>query len=340
MADVENNTKSSRDNDPDNLSTEDYNQIDPHILECFPPVRYPVDLYEFRESAGLLSRIYTAGEDVSGAQRERFRELSEDGDLFFSRKQISQYSATVATNIKMALKDPNLAWEEKSSILIGELKIRQDDLFDHPMPRELKALTQTLETLCSYLSRSPSHIMKIVQHIHADLSPPRRRVNASLMALAVYTKLHREDLHSKTLNAVALGFFLYDIGMTKISHLMLGRKQKLTPMEQRTMRGHPGKSDTILTRLSLIQPEIREPALQHHERLNGSGYPNKLKGNAISQLGRIVAVTDTYSAMITDTPQRRGFSTAEAAAELLNREELYDPVICRTLVRFLQTIPS
>ena len=324
----------------DDASTEDYNQIDPGILDCFPPTRYPVDLFHLREETGTLSVIYRAGEEVGDRLRDSLRQLSEQGDLFFTRRQIEQYTSSVACNLNTALDDPNLTWDEKSGVFIAELKRRQDAIFAHPMGPELASLVAALNSLCSHLVEDSDRMAKVAHDVHCDLSPQRRRVNASLMALAVYLETHKGEIFAETLENVALGFFLYDIGMSKVSQLMLAKRRKLTPIELRTVQEHPAKSLKVLGRLKLIRPEITEPAIQHHERLNGSGYPNKLAGERIGHLGRIAAVADTYSAMVTDTPQRPGFAPIKAAAELMQTSAQYDPHICRTLIRFLQTVPS
>jgi len=324
----------------DGVSTEDYNQIDPGILDCFPPTKFPVNLFHLREQVGMLTQIYTAGKEVDNKSRARFKELSEQGVLFFTRNQIEQYTASVACSLGTALDDPNLTWEEKSGVFIGELKRRQDAVFTHPMPQELEDLRQTIETLCVYLIEDNHRMSKVAQDVHNDLTPERRRINASLMALAIYVEMHKGDILSETLELVTLGFFLYDIGMSKVSHLMIARPNQLTPFEQRSLHEHPVQSLEILKRLNLVRPEIIEPAIQHHERLNGTGYPKKISGDRISKLGRIVAVADSYSAMVTDTAQRKGFSPIGAAAELVKNEKQYDPITCRTLVRFLQTVPS
>ncbi len=62
--------------------------------------------------------------------------------------------------------------------------------------------------------------------------------------------------------------------MTKVSDLMIGKRQTLTPIEQRTLQEHPKKGLEILARLNLVRAEVVEPVIQHHERLNGTGYPN------------------------------------------------------------------
>lgn len=325
---------------PGGPNTEDYNQIDPHILDCFPRAQYSVDLYHYKEAIRTLSPIYVAGNEVSNSMRDRFRRLSENGKLFFSRNQIEAYTQLVACDLYTALDDPNLTWEEKALVFIGELQRQQDAFFANPMPQELEHLTNTLGSLSAYLIEDNRRMTTIVNRLHGNLTPVRRRTNASLMALAVYMEMHKGELYLETLEVVALGFFLYDIGMTKVSDLMIGKRQKLTPIEQRTLQEHPKKGVEILARLNLIRPEIIEPAIQHHERLNGSGYPNKLKNDNIGTLGRITAVADTYIAMVTENAQRKGVSPIEAAAELLKKKPLYDTEARKTLIRYLQTVPA
>jgi len=320
------------------ISTEDYNQIDPNILDCFSRQEYPVNLFHWKEDIRVLSPVYIIGRDVDRHLRVRVRDLSEKGLLFFSRNQIEQYTECVACNLDTALDDPNLTWEEKAGLFINELNRRQVALYAHHLGTYLEDLQRAVEALCTYLIQSPQRIARLVKDVHADLSVERRRINASIIALAIYVELNKGDITLELLETVALGFLLYDIGMSRLSPLMLSKPQQLTTSERRTMREHPNAGVDLLNKLNLTQPEIVEPVIQHHERLNGTGYPNKLKGESIGQLGRIAAVADSYCAMITDCAYRTCISPINAAAELVTNERKYDQVICRTLVRFLQTV--
>jgi len=320
------------------LNTEDYNQIDPGILDCFPRTKYPVNLFHWKENIRVLSPVYRAGREIDRHLRARIRDLSEKGLLFFSRNQIDDYAACVACNLDTALDDPNLTWDEKAGVFIGELSRRQGAMFLHPMAQELDDLQKAIECLCAYLVEDSNRMAKVVWDVHGNISLENRRINASLIALAIYMEIHKGDIMLETLEVVAMGFFLYDIGMSKVSPMMLAKAQQLTPPEQRSMREHPKVGLEILNRLNLTRPEIAEPVIQHHERINGTGYPNKLKDDRIGQLGRIAGVADSYCAMITETPHSKGLPPINAAAELVTNERQYDQVVCRTLVRFLQTV--
>jgi len=322
----------------DGFNTEDYNQIEPGILDCFPPTKYPVNLFHWREDIAALSPVYVAGREVDRRLRAKFRELSEKGVLFFSRNQIDEYTACMAANLRTALDDPNLTWDEQSVLFINELACRQEALYRNPMGQELENLQRLLETLCVYLVEDPRRMATLACGVHNDVTPMRRRVNASLIAIAIYIEMNKGKLFTETLETVSLGFFLYDIGMTKLSPMMLAKCQQLTPPEQRIVREHPKTGLDILARLNLTRPEVTEPCIQHHERINGSGYPNKLMNEKIGKLGRIAAVADSYCAMISDTAHRKGLAPIKAAAELVTNDRHYDQIVCRHLVRFLQTV--
>ena len=100
----------------DGINTEDYNQIDPGILDCFPRTKYPVDLFHWKEKIRVLSPVYHVGREINRHQRARIRDLSEKGLLFFSRNQIENYTTCVAGNLETALNDPNLTRSEERRV--------------------------------------------------------------------------------------------------------------------------------------------------------------------------------------------------------------------------------
>jgi hypothetical protein len=79
---------------------------------------------------------------------------------------------------------------------------------------------------------------------------------------------------------------------------------------------------------------IRKGVLHHHERFDGSGYPDGLKGEEIPLLSRALAVVDSYTAMLCDRPHRRALTRDEALARIREgAETLYDPVLVKALER-------
>lgn len=326
---------------PDEPNTEEYNQVDPCTLDCFPDHSYPVDLYRWRESAGTLSPIYRCGAEVHTRLRGILYALSEAGKLFFSRNQIRAYTECLSRNLDAALDDPNLTWNEKSHVLIESLGQRQQAMFQQPMPQELDNLDRIVETLCLYLIEDSTRMRRVVHHVHCMPLAARQRLNAALMALAIFLECEGEPVPLERMHPVGLGFFLFDIGMSRVSRMLSDKKSmQLVPSEQRRVQEHPLAGFEIAGRLNLVNPEIVEPIIQHHERLNGTGYPNRLRDRQIGKLGRIAGVADSYVAMITDRPHSPARPPLHAAAEIIKQDKVYDQSVARKLVRLLNAVPS
>jgi putative two-component system response regulator len=134
-------------------------------------------------------------------------------------------------------------------------------------------------------------------------------------------------LSDSAIEAVTYGAVLHDVGKIGIAESVLTKPGNLTDDERAEMQRHPVIGDGILRPLrlgSIVGPIVRG----HHERWDGSGYPDGLRGEAIPIGARIVAVVDSYDAMTHDRPYRDALSTDEAREELLrSRGTQFDPAI-------------
>jgi putative nucleotidyltransferase with HDIG domain len=128
--------------------------------------------------------------------------------------------------------------------------------------------------------------------------------------------LAREMSLSKSdLNWIRLGTPLHDIGKIGIDDAILRKPGALTPAEFKIMQTHTVKGAVILGTIPDLAPVI--PIVRsHHERWDGKGYPDGLTGQNIPRLARIVAVADTFDAMTSDRPYRKGMTSEIAFAEV------------------------
>jgi putative nucleotidyltransferase with HDIG domain len=128
---------------------------------------------------------------------------------------------------------------------------------------------------------------------------------------------------------------LHDIGKITISSDILNKSGPLSENERGIINTHPGTAYEALCRIHFPWP-VAELVYQHHERMDGSGYPRGLKGDEIHPWARILAVADVVDAMITHRPYRPARSKREVADELKRgRDRQYDAQVVDVAMRLL-----
>ncbi|TDG15908.1 HD-GYP domain-containing protein [Seongchinamella unica] len=125
-------------------------------------------------------------------------------------------------------------------------------------------------------------------------------------------------LHRDELETLAVGCAMCDVGMTQLPAELLGQANRLSEAQQRIIRAHPTMGAEMVTDSRNVNFEILGIIENHHERMDGSGYPRGLQGAAIPLLARIAGLVDTYDAMITPRPWAPARTSHEAAQELLD----------------------
>jgi HD-GYP domain-containing protein (c-di-GMP phosphodiesterase class II) len=111
---------------------------------------------------------------------------------------------------------------------------------------------------------------------------------------------------------LGIGAILHDVGKTKIPKSILNKPSKLTDEEFEIMKNHSKLGYDLIRDLKYISERSKRLILEHHERLNGSGYPKGIKDKEISEFGRIVAISDVYDAIVSDRVYRKGVKGNEA----------------------------
>lgn len=126
---------------------------------------------------------------------------------------------------------------------------------------------------------------------------------------------------------IHIGAHLHDIGKIGIPDEILNKPGKLTDSEFSIIRQHPGIGSNIVGKVQVFQ-SVTDIVRHHHERFDGKGYPDRLKGEEISLGARIVAMADAFDAMITIRPYRLALSFNEVLEEIkVCRGSQFDPKI-------------
>lgn len=153
-------------------------------------------------------------------------------------------------------------------------------------------------------------------------------IAAAIAALMGYDEHYQQGLR--------VGGLLHDIGKISVPSEILTKPSRLTDAEFALMQEHPANGYAILGNIDFPWP-VAEMAYQHHERMDGSGYPQGLKGEQICMESRIIAVADVVESMANFRPYRQGLGVDIALDEIeKNATRLYDPDVANACVRLFR----
>jgi putative nucleotidyltransferase with HDIG domain len=204
------------------------------------------------------------------------------------------------------------------STLAGQaaIAIENSRLFDHTQRtyyETIRALAEALEARDSYTRG------------HSE------RVTRYALAIAEQMQMSPEELR-----IIEHAGLLHDIGKIGISDTILNKPTALSAQDRKTIEHHPIFGDTILGPIKFLS-QVQTVVKHHHERYDGTGYPDELAGVDIPLAARIVCVADSYDAMTSDRPYRSALDRPTAVAELLRHKSTqFDPKVVDVFVGLLE----
>lgn len=277
------------------------------------------------------------GESISGwVAREGKPLLVEDieSDPRFRRKNIPQYNTRSLLSLPLMIHDR----------VIGVLNLNNKKTGEPFTKRDLLIASVVSERFLHLLEKSYSGELREDEYKQL-LASFENLLNAE-------KKYHKKDafctdLMVKIMEALGRGeeehrlaiyaSMLYDLGLVLISEATLGKK-KLLSSEIRSIKGHPVTGVSLLDHFEFSE-DIKKAILHHHERYDGTGYPDGLRGEAIPFISRVLSVVDSYCSLIRDVPYRKAF-TKEAAIKQIKKGSgsLYDPAVVDALETVLREV--
>lgn len=184
-------------------------------------------------------------------------------------------------------------------------------MFEHEPEELLRMLNGTVEVLSS-----------LCQKVDPYTAGHQRRV--ARLACDIAKKMGLSDEEVYGIRVIGI---VHDIGKMALPDQILSKRGELNAEEFSLVQTHPQIAYDILKNLEFPWP-VAQTVLQHHERVDGSGYPNQLAGEDIILEARILCVADVVESMISHRPYRQAPGVEKALAEIeLNSGVLYDPAV-------------
>ena len=241
-------------------------------------------------------------------QKDEFEKIEQ---LYTLKSEREEYDTFLESHIQNVLDDKSLTIDEKTDLVYESTTELTHSLYKNPnalknVQRTKNIVTPILESIL-YNNDTISSYIKIIEH---DYYTHTHSLNVSIYALCLGAEL---NISQKRLNILGSAALLHDLGKSKINLDIINKEGKLTEDEFIQMKMHPAYGYDIALEIGIKSVDILDGIRHHHEKLDGSGYPDGLQKDEITLFPRIIAVCDIFDALTT----KRSYKDAMSSFDVL-----------------------
>jgi PAS domain S-box-containing protein len=257
-----------------------------------------------RDQIASYIRNRGAGQEAPGFYESRG--LRKNGSEFDTEIQASTFELQGRVHILAIIRDITERKKNEERLRQGNRELRE------AFQSSIRALSSAIEMRDPYTAGHQERVTRL--------------------SVAIAREMGLDD---DKVEGIRIAGMVHDIGKLSIPAEILSKPTKLQPIEYSMIQSHPLSGFTILENIPFPWP-IARIVLQHHERMDGSGYPNKLAGEAILIEARIIAVADVVEAMSSHRPYRPALEPQEAMKEIRGgKGTVYDPAVVDACIRVI-----
>ena len=210
----------------------------------------------------------------------------------------AKWADHVSGKLRRQLNDPDLPLEMRMELLLEASRSMMREVFDNPLAPGIRRKVEHLGDAVAKVMSEPGAFASAVRLMEHDYSTSTHSFHVSIFAVALARAAGCRD--ENYLTSLGRGGLMHDVGKTLVPARILNKPGRLNEEEFAAIRHHPSHGEMILRKLQWRDPVVRDVVLSHHERVDGSGYPRGLRGEAVSLAARIAALADAFDAMTTD----------------------------------------
>ncbi len=274
---------------------------------------------------GIAGKVAEEGEPILCENVETDKRFFRENDEKYTSKSFISVPLKVQNKVIGVLNVNNKEWRQK---------------FDEKDLRLLTILADqsamTVENVELYKHMQDTYLGTIQTLARAiDAKDPYTRGHSDRVTRYAVKIAKEMNLSESTIRNIEYSALIHDIGKIGIREAILTKKGKLSGTEYEIVKMHPLIGESIITPVKFLNG-IAPLILYHHERFNGKGYLEGLRGEAIPLGARIISVADAFDAMTSDRPYRKALTKEEARKELEKESgKRFDPQVIKAFLRLL-----
>ncbi|GAB4333213.1 MAG: HD domain-containing protein [Candidatus Abyssubacteria bacterium] len=274
--------------------------------------------------------------NITFTERTR-NSLIEHGtdQLYIDVSDKAQYQRYLENNLETIVKDTTIPTDQKSAIAYTCATGLVEQLLENPRSGEhVKRSKAVISNLANYLLSEATAFFSLLATTSFDYYTYTHSVNVAVFGMAL---AHRLQQYTETqIKEIGAGLILHDIGKSLIEKRILNKRGALNKSEWAVMKEHPENGVRLLNSSGETNETVLMIVMDHHEKLDGSGYPRGLRGSAIHPYVRIAAIADIFDALTTRRPYKlaeRSFPALKTMRDEMNKA--LDPDLFKEFVLLL-----
>jgi putative nucleotidyltransferase with HDIG domain len=253
--------------------------------------------------------------------------------LYVSSKLKKKYQIYIEDNLDKIVEDKKIELPKKAIIIYDTSKNLVQDVFENPTYGEnIKRSGKLVENTMNYILKGKEAFINLMRITSRDYTTYTHSVHVSCLCTALAIKLGYKD--RKSLYELGLGALLHDVGKSKIDEKILKKRGKLDKTEFDLMKKHPQWGVEILSK-SHLPKDAYVPIIEHHERVDSTGYPRGIGGNNIGLYGKVAGIVDVFDALTTERVYQEALTPYNALRVITDLRGKFDASILKEFILLL-----
>lgn len=291
---------------------------------------FSVDLDKEDLEPRLICRRGTSATAVADILKERVF-----AKLLIRKQDLQSFYDHMEGALSAIIDNPRLASAKKSKLIYTCATKVMQDIYNDPRSGDNLARTRQMsDTIIGYTLSDPASIPSLLSLSSHDYYTFTHCVNVAVFAVGLWQFIGLGS--EEELREFALGCILHDLGKSAITDAILNKPGRLTTEEFATIKTHPGKGHALMA--DSLSATALDIILHHHERYDGSGYPEGLQGDEISDNAKVAIIADVYDALTTNRPY--GEARDPFAALLLMKEKMVGHFEQKKFIAFIKFLSN
>ena len=307
--------------------------IEPNIF--MPGMKVPFNIYLERdflvetvfESNGVIPENEIFCRDGEGKTRKNLLLHLKDSEIYKNFLQELASSKSYGKSEEMA--------KLRMAVVKENSKLVTKELINNPRSgKAIKEAKNTVGDLIENILENPTSFYGLMRISSYDYYTYLHSINVCTLATGLGMSL---GLPKDELFELSIGALVHDVGKSQVASNLINKPGKLTEQEFIQVKNHVVLGYDILKGNQELSEDNLIPLLQHHEKLNGNGYPYKLEDKQLHLFGRISGIVDIYDALTTERSYKKAFKPFDAVGFLAKHPDEFDQEIFKHFVLMLGT---